>query len=66
MTLDAIKRLGGVRPAARALGVPPTTVFNWTRNGIPHWRVPQIEAALRALDDFDDLNRGRDNGVARG
>lgn len=54
----AIEELGGVRKTARTLNVPVSTVWNWTRNGIPTWRWPAVEAALAARDDFADLTPG--------
>ena len=59
MATDQINRLGGIRPAARTLGVPVSTVAGWVRNGIPAWRRGAIDEALRVKEDFDDLNRGR-------
>jgi hypothetical protein len=56
---DRITRLGGIRPAAKALGVPVTTVFNWTKNGVPPWRVGALEEAVRTKEDFDNLNARR-------
>ncbi len=61
--LDAIRQLGGIRPAAKALGVPHTTVWNWNDKGkIPAWRWPQVEAALRAQEDFSNEDAGRGDG----
>lgn len=54
-----IKQLGGIRPAARLLSVPVSTVAGWKRNGIPSYRWSQIEATLRAAADFNDLTSGR-------
>jgi hypothetical protein len=47
--IDDIDRLGGIRPAARVLGVPVSTVANWKKNGIPDWRRGAIERALGAM-----------------
>jgi len=45
-----IAALGGVRAAARALGVPPSTVQSWKRvNAIPHWRQAAVDAKLAEL-----------------
>lgn len=50
MDIEVIERLGGTRPAAKALHVPVSTVANWVKKGkIPTWREPAIEQALRAL-----------------
>ena len=54
---DPINALGGVRPTARTLGIPISTVAGWRRNGIPAWRWPQIEHALRTVEDFSDTGR---------
>jgi hypothetical protein len=62
---DPIRALGGVRPTARALGVPVSTVHNWTQRGIPKWRMHQIEEALRTHEDFEDQNRGRSGDAER-
>ena len=65
MTDDPIGQLGGVRPAARKLGVPVTTVFNWTKNGIPGWRRAAVDEALHIQEDFENLNRGRGDDADR-
>lgn len=40
---DIIERLGGVKPLARALDIPPTTIYSWRdKNYIPTWRHPTI------------------------
>lgn len=58
--IESIKALGGIRPAAKALGIPHTTVASWKKKGkIPSWRWPQIEEALRTQEDFQDQNAGR-------
>lgn len=54
MVSDVISSFGGIRPMARLLGVPVSTVANWKTNGIPSWRWPQIEAARAALRDFQE------------
>ena len=47
--IQKIEALGGPAKAARALGVPLTTVDSWKRKGvIPAWRVSAVEAALSA------------------
>lgn len=47
--LQMIDALGGSAKAARRLGIPLTTVDSWKRkNAIPHWRLPSVEAAIRA------------------
>jgi hypothetical protein len=58
-----IKKLGGIRPAAKLLGLPVSTVANWHRKDrVPVWRLHQIEEALRTQEDFEDQNRGRVDG----
>lgn len=40
---QAVKKYGGYRPLANALGVAPTTVHSWRHRGIPVARQYQIE-----------------------
>ena len=50
--------LGGVRPGAVILDVPPTTASSWKKRGIPDKRVPEIIDKLRenGFDiDFEKL-----------
>ena len=43
---EVIQRFGGIRPAAKALRSPVTTVQGWKRRGhIPEHRIPDLEAA---------------------
>jgi len=47
---DLLKILGGTRPAARALGLPPTTVSNWRLIGLPTRNVMRVYKCLKKLD----------------
>lgn len=49
----------GVTRLARLINAPVTTVHKWKKAGVPEWRWPQIEQALRTHDDFKDLNHAR-------
>lgn len=43
-----IEKFGGTRPAAEALGVPPSTVQSWKQSGvIPARRQPDVLKAAR-------------------
>jgi len=43
------ERFGGVRPLARAVGAPHTTVHYWSRNGfIPRWWHDRVIQAAQA------------------
>lgn len=42
---------GGLRPTARALDVPVSTVASWKKNGIPKWRRDLLVAKLIAQGD---------------
>lgn len=45
---DIIKAFGGVTKAAKAMGVPITTLYSWkTRGSIPDWRYDAIMKAAR-------------------
>ncbi|API59620.1 hypothetical protein BSL82_10075 [Tardibacter chloracetimidivorans] len=60
---DPVIYFGGIRPAARALRVPVSTVAGWQKNGIPSWRWPQIDAAILAaeqLEGFEEVSVGGD------
>ena len=46
---------GGVRAAAKALGVPPTTFYNWLQYGVPRWREAQARAVLAEFAVLEDL-----------
>jgi hypothetical protein len=53
-------RRGGVAYLAKLIDAPITTVHKWKSTGrVPHWRWPQIEAAIRTSEDFQDQNAGR-------
>jgi hypothetical protein len=54
---SVIKILGGVRPAAAQMNVPPSTVMDWFRkNNAPRWRHPQLNAALAALVEQENAS----------
>jgi hypothetical protein len=53
---------GTVTALATLIQSPVTTVHKWKKAGIPDWRWPQIEAAFRTREDFEDQNRGRTSG----
>lgn len=47
---DFIDAHGGVRKTAKMFGFPVSTVGDWNaKDAIPHWRWPQIEAIIGAL-----------------
>lgn len=53
---ELIEALGGGAEVARALGIPPSTVFTWSgRASIPYDRWPAIidEAARRGVEGID-------------
>lgn len=45
---DFIKELGGTTAVSRLIGAPTSTVQSWKRNGIPPWRMAQIQTAIIA------------------
>jgi uncharacterized protein YjcR len=54
---------GGVTKLAKILGESLSTVHSWKRRrSIPHWRVAQVEDALRTHEEFKDLNASRQVG----
>jgi DNA-binding transcriptional regulator YdaS (Cro superfamily) len=62
----ALKAAGGYRPLARALGIDPSAVFQWSR--IPAHRIVQIEEATgvdRAILR-PDLYRQNETGSKKG
>lgn len=44
---EIIDRLGGYRLVAEKLRLHPTTVFKWTKDGIPAYQWPDIAAMAR-------------------
>ena len=55
LAIEVRDLFGGVRPAARALGVPVPTFFNWLQFGVPRWREAQVRAALVEFAVLEDL-----------
>lgn len=51
----AMQDLGGIRPAARALGIPASTFAHWLDNGVPVWREEWLRERLVELADLEDL-----------
>jgi hypothetical protein len=53
---QTIEKFGGVRPMARVLEVPPSTIQSWKSKGqAPHWRIPDIHrAAVREGIDLQE------------
>lgn len=54
---DIISAFGGVRPAAYALGIAPTTVQHWkSKNRIPEWRIDHVIRCAREKGVSIDIN----------
>jgi hypothetical protein len=47
---DMVATMGGVpqAQAASLFDLPPSTIYSWVKRGIPHYRVPAIEAIYAA------------------
>ena len=58
---DILEHFGGLRPAAKALGLAVTTVNDW-RDGVPYGRQCEIQIRTGGVLVADEPKR---NGVSR-
>jgi hypothetical protein len=55
LAIEARDHFGGVRVAARVVGVPVGTFFRWMQRGVPRWRERDIKEAMAAYATLNDL-----------